>query len=212
MSKILGHGISDTVLRLSRCSDYHHTVAHRSTERKDYQGVSIFKMRHRGYSCTTEAMTWVSQTFGTGTRGLPNGNILRSLMSRSNEIINTIVGIVRPGEWPKVQPILTTRRIGRQQKLNAIPADYQCNRWHQHLEQWAPIKRLSSNVTLLAQAPLWAIIRTHLSSPRESSSTATSPPINWPTLTTFPCQPTNHTMWRLSTAVPVGVLDEQRQH
>ena len=61
-----------------------------------------------------------------------DGTIIRSLMSHSNEIINTIVGIVRPGEWPKDQYIFTTRRILRQQIVNAISPDYQCKRRPQH--------------------------------------------------------------------------------
>ncbi len=68
------------------------------------------------------------------------------MLSHSNEIINASVGIMRPGEWAMVQPILTTRRIVRQQMFNAISTDYQCNRRPQHSISW-PVTRLSSNVT-----------------------------------------------------------------
>ena len=60
------------------------------------------------------------------------------------------------GGWPKDQHILTTRMIVRQQRLTPISADYQCNRWPQHIEHWPPIKKLSANVSLRSEARLWA--------------------------------------------------------
>ena len=98
----------------------------RLAERNDSQGVSIIGTSaathgtERNFQMRLSAHNW----------------IIGTMQPHSNEIITTIVGIMRPGGSPKTQPILPTRRIVRQQMINAISTDYQCNRRPQHSNSW----------------------------------------------------------------------------